>query len=51
MLWTNNVFLHEGSVGSLDEMFDPNRTAKGHPFGLHLSPDDRKALVKFLKTL
>ncbi len=51
MLWTNNVFLHDGSVSSLDEMFDPNRTAKGHPFGLHLNPDNRKALVQFLKTL
>jgi cytochrome c peroxidase len=24
---------------------------KGHPFGLYLSPDDKKALVAFLKTL
>ena len=51
MLWTNNVFLHDGSVSSLEEMFDPNRAAKGHPFGLNLSLDDRKALVQFLKTL
>jgi hypothetical protein len=51
MLWTNNVFLHDGSVSSLEEMFNPNRTVKGHPFGLNLNADDRKALVKFLKTL
>jgi hypothetical protein len=51
MLWTNSVFLHDGSVPSLEEMFNPNRAAKGHPFGLNLSPDDRKALVQFLKTL
>jgi hypothetical protein len=51
MLWTNNVFLHDGSVSSLEEMFNPNRAVKGHPFGLNLSPEDRKALVQFLKTL
>jgi mono/diheme cytochrome c family protein len=27
------------------------RAVKGHPFGLNLSPDDRRALVAFLKTL
>jgi cytochrome c peroxidase len=51
MLWTNDVFLHDGSVSSLEEMFNPNRAAKGHPFGLNLNADDRRALVKFLKTL
>jgi hypothetical protein len=24
---------------------------QGHPFGLNLSDEDRKALIKFLKTL
>ena len=28
-----------------------NRPVKGHPFGLELSPEDRKALIAFLKTL
>jgi hypothetical protein len=27
------------------------RAVKGHPFGLALSPDDRRALIAFLKTL
>jgi mono/diheme cytochrome c family protein len=27
------------------------RAVKGHPFGLDLSPDDRRALIAFLKTL
>jgi hypothetical protein len=27
------------------------RAVKGHPFGLNLSPDDRRALIAFLKTL
>ena len=27
------------------------RAIKGHPFGLDLSPADRKALIEFLKTL
>lgn len=28
-----------------------NRAVKGHPFGLELSPEDKKALIAFLKTL
>jgi hypothetical protein len=28
-----------------------NKAVKGHPFGLELSPDERKALIAFLKTL
>lgn len=28
-----------------------SRAVKGHPFGLDLSPDDRRALIAFLKTL
>jgi cytochrome c peroxidase len=53
MIWTNNVFLHDGSISSLEEMFDPARLTrvKGHPFGLNLNESDRKALIKFLKTL
>ena len=27
------------------------RAVKGHPFGLRLTPDDRRALVAFLRTL
>ena len=68
MLWLNSAFLHDGSIGSLEEMFDPARTkanfrssnwspitpahaVEGHPFGLALKPDDRAALVAFLRTL
>lgn len=25
MIWTNNCFLHDGSIGSLEEMFNPDR--------------------------
>ena len=28
-----------------------NRPVKGHEYGLNLSPEDRKALIAFLKTL
>ncbi len=27
------------------------RAVTGHPFGLNLSPEDKKALIAFLKTL
>jgi mono/diheme cytochrome c family protein len=30
---------------------DPTRAVKGHPFGLQLSPDDKKALIAYLRTL
>jgi hypothetical protein len=68
MIWTNACFLHDGSIGTLDELFNrdrllpdfrssnwsantPPHAVKGHPFGLDLKPDERTALVKFLKTL
>ncbi len=68
MVWLDAAFLHNGEIGSLDELFNPVRlkpdfrssnwaaSAKphavpGHPFGLALKPDDRAALVAFLKTL
>ena len=67
-VWMRNVLEHNGSVASLEDWFDPNRTkdnyiptgfrgpnktraVKGHPFGLNLSPDDKKALIAFLRTL
>ena len=28
-----------------------HRAVKGHEFGLHLSPEDKAALIAFLKTL
>ena len=38
---------------SLEDWLDPDRpaTVAGHPFGLHLTPQDRAALIKFLRTL
>lgn len=48
---TGGPLLHDGSVASLDEMFDPQREAPGHPFGLSLEPADREALVSFLRSI
>lgn len=44
------VFLHDNSVGSLDELFDPQRGAQApHPF--YLSAAQRADVVEFLKGL
>jgi hypothetical protein len=68
MLSLNAAFLHDGSVGSMEEFFDPARlrddyhssnwgaataahAVKGHLFGLDLNPQDRAALVAYLRTL
>jgi hypothetical protein len=68
MLWLEAAFLHDGSIGSLEEFFDPARlkpefrssnwspltkphAVEGHPFGLTLKPDERGALIAYLKTL
>ncbi|MGH7295177.1 MAG: hypothetical protein ACRELB_09600, partial [Polyangiaceae bacterium] len=61
---TRGPLLHDGTVPSLEAMFDPARvtadfTAKlhgagavpGHPFGLDLDDDDRAALVTYLGAL
>jgi hypothetical protein len=68
-VWYRGHYLHDGSVASLEEMFDPDRlkdthvpggwsppgarthAIKGHEFGLRLSPEDKSALIAFLKTL
>jgi hypothetical protein len=68
-VWYRDHYLHDGSVASLEEMFDPDRlkdthapggftppdkpqrSIKGHEFGLKLSPDERKQLIAFLRTL
>ena len=51
--WYRGPFQHAGAVKTLEEWFDPTRldTVPGHPFGLTLTPDDRRALVAFIKTL
>ena len=68
MLWLQACFLHDCSVGSLEELFNPMRmyatfrssnwspttpahAVKGHRHGMNLSPDDKAALIAFLRTL
>jgi len=65
-VWYRGDFGHEGQADSLEEWFDPARLKedyvakgfhlgpgpiKGHEFGLKLAPDDRQALIAFLRTL
>ena len=68
-LWYRGRYLHDGSLTTLEEMFDParlkndyvptgfmpvgvkSRAVKGHEFGLKLKPEDRAALIVFLRTL
>ncbi|MCP4872563.1 MAG: hypothetical protein GY898_28060 [Proteobacteria bacterium] len=44
-------YLHHGAIGSLEEFFDPERTERGHPWGLDLDVADRQALVAFLRSI
>lgn len=44
-------YLHHGAFDTLEEMFDPARDEPGHPFGLGLSPQDRDALLRFLRSI
>ena len=65
-VWYRNGFGHGGQADTLEEWLDPARlkddyVAKGfhlgpgpitgHAFGLTLAPEDRQALIAFLKTL
>jgi len=65
-VWYRNAFGHGGWVDTLEEWLDPARLKddyapkglhgrsgpiQGHEFGLKLAPDDRQALIAFLKTL
>ena len=51
--WYRGPFQHAGAVKTLEEWFDPARLGKvpGHPFGLKLTPVDRRALIAFIETL
>ena len=49
-----------GSISGVSDDYVPTgfkgygvktRAVKGHEFGLDLPPDDKKALIRFLKTL
>jgi cytochrome c5 len=61
---TRGPLLHDGTVATLGDLFDPARTTAGfvsklhgagavpgHPFGLGLGADDRAALVSYLGAL
>jgi hypothetical protein len=65
-VWFRNGFGHGGQAETLEEWFDPARLQdgyvpkgahlgpgpiEGHEKGLALSPEDREALIAFLKTL
>jgi Di-haem oxidoreductase, putative peroxidase len=65
-VWFRNAFGHAGQAETLEEWLDPARLKddyvpkgfhlgpgpiKGHEFGLKLAPEDKQALIAFLKTL
>jgi len=68
-VWYRPFLLHDGSVASLEEFFDPdrlepthmpggwrppgtsNQAIQGHPFGLSLTPEQKAALLAFLRSL
>jgi hypothetical protein len=65
-VWFRNGFSHGGNADTLEEWFDPARLKedyvakgyhrgpgpiRGHEFGLKLPPEDKQALIAFLKTL
>jgi hypothetical protein len=66
-VWYRGPFGHGGEAATLEDWLDPRRVkegyvptgfrglksrpVKGHEFGFSLSPEDRQALVAFLKTL
>ena len=68
-VWSRQFLLHDGSLTSLEEMFDvarveanyqpkgwnppgvTTRAVPGHSFGLSLPPDQKQALLAFLRSL
>ena len=68
-LWYRPYLMHDGSVASLEEMFDPgrlssdhvpggwkepgvtNKAIPGHRFGMDLEPEEKEALIAFLRSL
>jgi cytochrome c5 len=44
-------YLHDGSVATLAELFDPERKVPGHRYGDSWPLADRNALIAFLETL
>jgi mono/diheme cytochrome c family protein len=50
-LGRTNLFLHDASVPSLDALLDPRRGDDApHPFYVH-APEDRRAMIQFLRGL
>jgi hypothetical protein len=49
----DRLFLHDGSIAALADLFSRKRTAtvKGHEYGLDLSDQEKKDLVAFLLSL
>ena len=50
-LWYRGPLEHNGRAASLEEWFDPERKAKGHNYGLKLTPEERRRLIAYLRTL
>jgi mono/diheme cytochrome c family protein len=68
-VWYRRLLLHDGSLTSLEELFDParldpayepkgwnppgvsKRAVPGHRFGVLLPPDEKAALMAFLRSL
>jgi hypothetical protein len=52
-VWYRGPFQHAGAVPTLTDWLDPARPQRvpGHPFGLTLTAEDRRALIAFLETL
>jgi len=45
-LWYRGHYLHDGSVASLEEMFDPDRLSETHVPGGFTPPDKRQRAIK-----
>ena len=45
-LWYRGHYLHDGSVGSLEEMFDPDRLADTHEPGGFTPPGQPKRAIR-----
>jgi len=44
-------WLHHGAIDTLEDLFDPDRSEPGHPWGQELSEEERGKLVAFLESI